>query len=58
MLQTKTQDQKVREKPLNPFDYLPIFDNINSNQQADNEEVLRIIETLKYNRKKLFNKKC
>ena len=58
VLQAKTQDQKTREKPLNPFDYLPIITDLDSDEQADNDEVLRIVETLKFNREKLYNKKC
>lgn len=56
MLQTKTQEQEPKEKPLNPFDYLPVTAECDSSEQEENEEVLRIVETLKYNRKKLYNK--
>lgn len=58
MFQAKTQDQEIREKPLSPFDYLPLVTNLHSNDQDDKEKVLRIVETLKHNRKKLYDKKC
>lgn len=56
MLQAKKQNQKTREKPLNPFDYLPSITEFNFNEQTNNDEVLRIVETLKTNRKKLYSK--
>lgn len=54
MFQTKTQEQKIREKPLKLFETLPLV----TETETDSEEVLQIVEALKHNRKKLYDKKC
>lgn len=58
MLQAKTQEQIVREKPMNPFDYLPVQNDTEDDYDEDNDKVLQIVEALKTNRKKLYDKKC
>jgi len=43
---------------MNPFDYLPVQNDTEDDYDEDNDKVLQIVEALKTNRKKLYDKKC